>query len=309
MALWSSSLHLGEPNHIVTQLITLKAQDSQILGFGDKKQKRQNVQISVDSHNTCKASLWLLLFLQPFSDLEWNVQQNSLWGRNISNICSVQYPGTWPHDATEHLKRGGCDWRTERFFHIPVEPLSVPCGCVSTLSARADPDWGGYYPVSSPGTPAASMHTPGKRLRELLWWLSSKESTCQCKRHERCGFDSWVKKNPSRREWQPTPGFLPGESHAERSLVSYTPSMGSQRVKHDWIELALTHTASSGKWHHTGYLKQNILHLFILPTCIAFIIVSWKAFCFKYSSVHMSIFKFQSLSLPMLSLCNSKFVL
>ena len=188
--------------------------------------------------------------------------------------------------------------------------VTVPCGWVSTLSISADPDWGGYCcPVSSPGTPAASVHTPGKRLRELPWWLSSKEYTCQCKRHERCGFDSWVKKNPSRREWQPTPGFLPGESHAERSLVSYTASMGLQRVKHDWIDLALTHTASSGKWHHTGYLKQNILHLFILPTSIAFIIVSWKAFCFKYSSVHMSVFKFQSLSLPMFPLCNSKFVL
>ena len=26
-----------------------------------------------------------------------------------------------------------------------------------------------------------------------------------------------------RREWQPTPVFLPGESHAQRSLVGYSP--------------------------------------------------------------------------------------
>ena len=26
-----------------------------------------------------------------------------------------------------------------------------------------------------------------------------------------------------RREWQPTPVFLPGESHGQRNLVSYSP--------------------------------------------------------------------------------------
>ena len=28
---------------------------------------------------------------------------------------------------------------------------------------------------------------------------------------------------PWRRAWQPTPGFLPGESHGQRSLVGYSP--------------------------------------------------------------------------------------
>ena len=28
---------------------------------------------------------------------------------------------------------------------------------------------------------------------------------------------------PWRRAWQPTPGFLPGESHGQRSLVGYGP--------------------------------------------------------------------------------------
>ena len=33
------------------------------------------------------------------------------------------------------------------------------------------------------------------------------------------GFDPWVRKIPWRREWPPTPVFLPGESHGQRSLV------------------------------------------------------------------------------------------
>ena len=49
--------------------------------------------------------------------------------------------------------------------------------------------------------------------------------------------DLWVKKIPGRRKWQPTPVFLPGESHGQRSLVVYSP-WGSQRVGHDWVQVA-----------------------------------------------------------------------
>ena len=34
-------------------------------------------------------------------------------------------------------------------------------------------------------------------------------------------FDPWVRKIPWRMEWQPTPVFLPGESHGQRSLAGY----------------------------------------------------------------------------------------
>ena len=53
-----------------------------------------------------------------------------------------------------------------------------------------------------------------------------KESACQCWRHE---FESGVRKIPWRRLWQPTPVFLPGKSHGQRSLLGY-----SKRVGHDW---------------------------------------------------------------------------
>jgi len=38
-----------------------------------------------------------------------------------------------------------------------------------------------------------------------------------------CGFDPWVGKIPWRRKWQPTPVFLSGEAHGQRSLVGYSP--------------------------------------------------------------------------------------
>ena len=58
----------------------------------------------------------------------------------------------------------------------------------------------------------------------LPWWLSSKEYACSAgEMCRRCGFNSWVVKIPWRRKWQPTPVFLPGKSHGQRSLVGYSP--------------------------------------------------------------------------------------
>ena len=35
-------------------------------------------------------------------------------------------------------------------------------------------------------------------------------------------FNPWVRKIAWRRKWQPTPVFLPGESHGQRSLVAFS---------------------------------------------------------------------------------------
>ena len=50
-----------------------------------------------------------------------------------------------------------------------------------------------------------------------------KNLPCQCRRRKRLGFDPWVGKISRRRAWQPTPVFLPEESHGQRSLTGYSP--------------------------------------------------------------------------------------
>ena len=61
----------------------------------------------------------------------------------------------------------------------------------------------------------------------VLWlpsWLSGEESACHCRRCWRRGFNILVWKLPWRkRKWRPTPVFLSGESHGQRSLVGYSP--------------------------------------------------------------------------------------
>ena len=39
----------------------------------------------------------------------------------------------------------------------------------------------------------------------------------------RHGFNPWVGKIPCRRKWQPTPVFLSGQAHGQRSLAGYSP--------------------------------------------------------------------------------------
>ena len=47
-------------------------------------------------------------------------------------------------------------------------------------------------------------------------------------RDERGGFDPWVGKIPWERKWQPTPVFLPGESHGQQSLQAIVHGIQSQ---------------------------------------------------------------------------------
>ena len=63
-----------------------------------------------------------------------------------------------------------------------------------------------------------------------------------CLKFRRCMFDPWVRKIPWRREWQPTPVFLPGESHRQRSLVGYSPWICIESDMTEQLTLSLQYT-------------------------------------------------------------------
>ena len=120
-------------------------------------------------------------------------------------------------------------WR--RFPFSPYPPqhlLFVDFLMVAILSNPKD--GGPWWAVVSGVT---QSQTRLKRLSSSSILSNSKETACQCRRHKRHGFDPQVRKVPQRRAWQPTPVFLPGESHGQRSLVGCVYSIGSQRVRHD----------------------------------------------------------------------------
>ena len=82
-----------------------------------------------------------------------------------------------------------------------------------------------FLPGESQGQGSlVGCHLWGRTESDMMKWLSSlKEPAWQCRRHKRYGFDSWVGKIPWRWKWQPTPVFLPGESHGQWSLAGCGP--------------------------------------------------------------------------------------
>ena len=87
---------------------------------------------------------------------------------------------------------------------------------------------------------------------------SGKEPTCQRRRLKRCGFDPWVRRIPWRRAWKPTPVFLPGKSHGQRSL-GRLQSIGSQRVGHDWSNFTHTQLTLTVRGRHRT--REDFLRL------------------------------------------------
>ena len=113
---------------------------------------------------------------------------------------------------------------------------------------------------------------PWYLILELPRWSSGKEPTCQCRRNEKHGFDPWVGKILWKRAWQPTPVFLPGEFHGQRSLAGCSP----WGCKESDVTEQLTYTHSCVVFHNkVTNLWWNYIFSLFSP--------QWnKSICFRY---------------------------
>ena len=90
-------------------------------------------------------------------------------------------------------------------------------------------------------------------------WLGSKDAslsyTClvaQTVKNLLAMWETWVwplgRKDPLEKEWQPTPVFLPGEFHGQRSLVGYSPWGHKELDTTEWLHfLSFSDVKSSFK--------------------------------------------------------------
>ena len=99
--------------------------------------------------------------------------------------------------------------RTPSFDGMPLAP-EESCVHPQFEDPTLSPCLAGY----PPSVRVTSSHSG------LPLWLSSEESTCQCRR---CGFHPRLGKIPWRRKWQCPPVCLPRTSHGQRNLVGYGP--------------------------------------------------------------------------------------
>ena len=121
-------------------------------------------------------------------------------------------------------------WRVLWLTHylcVSVSPQTTPTLCARTTHTHT------HFFLNDL---RAITHTVG-----LPRWCWGKETPSQCRRCKRCGYDPWVGKIPWRRAWQPTPAFLPRESHGQRRAGGLQPTE-SQRFRHDWSDWTHTHT-------------------------------------------------------------------
>ena len=109
---------------------------------------------------------------------------------------------------------------------LRVQPLGTQrlfCGALYPPEPSASPKVPGasgfrlsLLRAAPPGVETyASYHVLG-----LPRFRSGEEPSCQCRRPR---FHLWVRKIPWRREWRPTPVFLPGEFHGQGSLLGCSP--------------------------------------------------------------------------------------
>ena len=102
-----------------------------------------------------------------------------------------------------------------------------------------------------------------------------KQPACQCKRHKKCWFDSWVGRIPWRRAWQPTPVFLPGDSHGQRSLAGYSP----------WGRKELDTTEATEQAHMHAYVCMCLYSFFpIISHYSLFQYIEYRSVCYRENS-------------------------
>ena len=104
-----------------------------------------------------------------------------------------------------------------------------------------------------------------------------KEPACQRRRCKRRRFDPWVEQIHWRRKQQPTPVFLPGKFHGQRSLVGYSlqgckkqDMTEATQQHHDWGIANYICLASQGTqiWN-TSHLNQRDTCGFYFFLCVA----------------------------------------
>ena len=179
---------------------------------------------------------------------------------NIRVLIEIKYGWSWASPSGSYGKEpasnaGDASW-------IPGSGRSPGVGYGSPLqySCLENPmDWGAWR---------ATVHEVAKRVEHnwsnwactyawliiymgLLRWLSGKDSSFQCRRTD---FNPQVRYIPWRRKWQPTPIFLPGNSHRQRSLEGYS-AWGHKRVRHN---LATKQQRTTYTWPYLAFWNDSV---------------------------------------------------
>ena len=79
--------------------------------------------------------------------------------------------------------------------------------------------------------------------------------------------NSWVRKMPWRRRWQPAPVFLPGSFHGQRSMAGYSPNYHNKSDTTEWLNTQYwIIIQSTNKWTNQFSSVQSLSHVRLFAT-------------------------------------------
>ena len=136
---------------------------------------------------------------------------------------------------------------------LRIPGMGEPGGLSSMGSQRVRHDWSDL---------AAAAHAKPTSLMDTWsfpWWLRRWSICLQCRKPR---FSPWVGKIPWTRKWQPTPVFMPGEAHGQRSLVGCSPWGHKESDMTEWLTNTQTQThrllvQHGFKWIEKYYAKKK----------------------------------------------------
>ena len=153
------------------------------------------------------------LSLSITSSKKWHaISRGQSVAKNPPAMQEMQKANVWSLGQEDPLEEGMTTHSSIPARRIPwTEELG---GLRSIGSRKVGHDWSNRAWTQSKTWHPISRHQCG---------TSGKEPAYQCRRWKTPGFNPWVKKIPWRTARQPTPVFLPGKSHRQRSLVCCSP--------------------------------------------------------------------------------------
>ena len=185
--------------------------------------------------STSQALCWVLSVHHPVYSSEWNSKTLVEWwgNRSLNSSPTTLPPGIsvwWPPNPSQMalvVKNQPVHAGAIRGMSLIPGLGRSPGGGHGNPAQYSCPEvhgkrslvgysqWGCKEPKTAERL-STHAHSDGYFEFTISWWLRQSRICLQCRRS---GFNPWVRKVPWRREWWPTPVFLPGKVPGQRSLA------------------------------------------------------------------------------------------
>ena len=150
------------------------------------------------------AYCWLQLLQYPPTQEQW-FSQGALdlhGAQTVKNLLAM-----WETQVQS------LDWK---------DPPGEGNSCPLQYSCLENPMIRGAWPSTVYGVPKSQTPLSTHSFKTFILGFPLPQSLKNLPEMQETWVWFWVGKSPWRRKWQPTPVFLPGESHGQRRLVGYS---------------------------------------------------------------------------------------